>query len=60
MQDMQLTIGQVRRLGVGCRPVKDLVNGAQCDPRTHVKLTCKYSINGTDQLFPRTGFNPVT
>jgi len=42
-----------------CRPIDDLVNGAQGYPRTNIKLTCENSINGTDQLFPRTGFHPV-
>ena len=42
-----------------CPPVDDLVNGAQCDMRTNVKLTCENSINRTDQLFPRAGFHPV-
>ena len=58
-KDMQLAIGQIRHLRMCCRAVNDLVNGAQCDPRTNVKLTCEDSIYGTDQLFPRTGFHPV-
>ena len=58
-KDMQFAVGQVRYLGMCCPPVDDLVNGAQCDPRTNIKLTCENSINGTDQLFPRTGFHPV-
>src|SRR4029077_7607836 len=48
-KDMQLAIGQVRYLRMCSRAVNDLVNGAQCDPRTHVKLTCENSINCTEQ-----------
>src|SRR4029077_6586902 len=58
-KDMQLAISQVRYLWMCCRAVNDLVNGAQCDPRANVKLTCEDSINGTDQLFPRPSFHPV-
>ena len=47
-KDMQLTIGQIRYLGMCCPPVDDLMNGAQCDPRTHIKFTCENRIKGTD------------
>jgi hypothetical protein len=58
-KDMQLAVSQVRNLGMCRRPPDDLVNGAQCDPRTNVELTSENGINGTDQLFPRAGLHPV-
>ena len=58
-KDMQFAVGQVRCLGMCYRAVNDLVNGAQCDPRTDVKLTCENSMNGTDQLLPRPSFHPI-
>jgi len=59
-KDMQFAVGQVRYLGMCCRAVDDFVNGAQCDSWTDIKLTCENIFNGTDQLFPRTGFHPST
>ena len=56
---VQFAVGEVMYFGMCCRPVDDLVNGAQCDPRTNIKLTCENSINSTDQLFLSTGFHPV-
>src|SRR5258705_1459486 len=58
-KDMQFAVGQVRYLRMWCRAVDDFVNGAQCDSWTDIKLTCENIFNGTDQLFPRTGFHPV-
>jgi hypothetical protein len=44
---------------ISSRAVNDFVNRAQCDPGTNVKLPCENSVNGTNQLFPRTRFHPV-
>src|SRR4029453_7452813 len=62
---MQLAVSQVRRVRMVrmvrmcCRLLDDFMNGAQCNPRTYIKLTCENSINGTDQLVPRAGLHPV-
>jgi hypothetical protein len=43
-----------------CRAVDYVVNGAQRDPRTYIKLTGENNINGTDQFFLRPNFHPIT
>ncbi len=58
-KDMQLAVSQVRSVRMCCRLLDDFMNGAQCDPRTYIKLTCENSINGADQLVPRAGLHPV-
>jgi hypothetical protein len=42
-KDMQLAVSQARSVGMCCRLLDDLVNSAQCDPRTYIKLTCENS-----------------
>ena len=59
-KDMQFAVGQVRYFRMCSRAIDDFVNGAQCDSWTDIKLTCENISNGSDQLFPRTGFHPVT
>ena len=58
-EDVKFAVRKVRFLGVYCRALNDLVNRAQSNPWTHIELTCENNINGTDQLFSRTGFHPV-
>ena len=50
---VQLAIGQIRFLGMCCPPIDDLVNGAQCDPRTNIKLSCENSFDGVDHIIQR-------
>ena len=58
-KDVELPVGQVGYLGMCCRAVNHLVNGAQRDPATNIQLACENSIDGTNQLFPCTGFHPI-
>ena len=58
-KDMQFTVSQFTPVRMCCGVLDDLVNSAQCDLRTNIKLTCKDSTYSMDQLFPRPGFHPV-